>query len=267
MRRPVIAVAAALAAGLLTLAAAPGFAQPGQVPLPGDGFKPPPMPPIKPYQTVAVTPPPRLDDASFSAFRRQLADVIAHKDRAALAKLVTAQNFFWIQDKDLADKRKSSIDNLARAVDLDAKDGSGWDILVGFANDPTAAELPQQKGVFCAPADPGVDPKAFEALGKATQTDPSEWGYPIKDTIEVHAAAEANSPVIEKLGMSLVRVLPDNTPPANQNEPFFLHVATPSGKSGYVDVQAISPLGGDQICYAKDARGWEIVGYFGGASQ
>jgi len=190
------------------------------VPLPGAGFRPPPPPPIKPYQALAVTPPPRLDDATYSAFRKQLADVIAQKDRAALAKLVTAQNFFWIQDKDLADKRKSGIDNLAKAAGLDAKDGSGWDNLLGFANDPTAAELPQQKGVFCAPADPAVDPKAFEALGKATQTDPSDWGYPLKDGLEVHAAAQANSPVIEKLGMILVRVLPDNAPPANPNEPF-----------------------------------------------
>jgi hypothetical protein len=267
MHRPVMTFAFALAAALMTLAATPGFAQQGQVPLPGSGFRPPPAPPIKPYQTVAVTPPPRLDDASFSAFRKQLADVIAHKDRAALAKLVTAQNFFWIQDKDLADKRKAGIDNLAKAVELDAKDGSGWDILVGFANDPTAAELPQQKGVFCAPADPIVDQKAFEALGKATQTDPSDWGYPTKEALEVHAAAQANSPVIEKLGINLVRVLPDNGPPADTNEPFFLHVATPSGKSGFIDAQALAPLGGDQICYTKDAGGWKIVGYFGGASQ
>jgi hypothetical protein len=267
MRRPVIAFVFALAAALMTLAADPGFAQQGQVPLPGAGFRPPPAPPIKPYQTVAVTPPPRLDDATYSAFRKQLADVIAHKDRAALAKLVAAQNFFWIQDKDLADKRKAGIDNLAKAVDLDAKDGSGWDTLLGFANDPTAAELPQHKGVFCAPADPVVDPKAFEALGKATQTDPADWGYPLKEALEVHAAAQANSPVIEKLGMNLVHVLPDNGPPANPNEPFFLHIATPSGKSGFIDAQGLSPLGGDQICYSKDADGWKIVGYFGGAAQ
>ncbi len=267
MRRPSIVATFALATALTTLAAAPGFAQPGQVPLPGGGFKPPPPAPIKPYQSVAVTPPPRLGDATFTAFRKQLADVVAHKDRAALAKMVTAQNFFWIQDKDLADKRKPGIDNLAKAIDLDAKDGSGWEILLGYANEPTAAELSQQKGVFCAPADPIIDPKAFEALGKATQTDPSEWGYPLKDGLDVHTAAQANSPVIEKLGMNLVRVLPDNSAPTDANEPFFLHVATPSGKTGYVDAQSLTPLGGDQMCYAKDAGGWEIVGYFGGTSQ
>jgi len=267
MHRPRIVAALTLAAAMLTLAATPGLAQPGQVPLPGAGFKPPPPPPIKPYQTVPVTPPPRFDDASFSAFRKQLEDIVAHKDRAALAKIVSAQNFFWVQDKDLADKRKSGIDNLARAIDLDAKDGSGWEVVLGYANEPTAAELPQQKGVFCAPADPIIDPQAFDALGKATQTDPSQWGFPLKDGLDVHAAAQASSPVIEKLGMTLVRVMPDSTPPANANEPFFLHVATPAGKSGYVDAQAVSPLGGDQMCYAKGAGGWQIVGYFGGAAQ
>ncbi len=91
------------------------------------------------------------------------------KDRAALGKLVVAQNFFWVQDKDLADKSKPGIDNLAKAVDLGAKDGSGWEVLAGFANEPTAAESQQQKGVYCAPADPTIDSTAFEG---SSQGDP-----------------------------------------------------------------------------------------------
>jgi len=83
----------------------------------------------------------------------------------------------------------------------------------------------------------------------------------------VHAAAQPNSPVIERLGMNLVRVLPDTAPPANPNEPFFLHVAAPSGKAGYVDAQSVSPLGGDQICYTKQSGAWKITGYLGGAAQ
>jgi hypothetical protein len=273
MRRPHFAAAMTfttmtLAAVMMTaLAGHPGFAQQGQVPLPPGGFKPPPPAPIKPYQAVAVTPPAPFNDPSFVAFRKQVADVTAHKDRAALAKLVLAQNFFWVQDKDLADKSKSGVDNLTKAIDLGAKDSSGWDILAGFANEPTATELPQQKGVFCGPADPTVDPNAFEALGKATGTDPSEWGYPTKDGVEVHAAAQPNAPVVEKLGMNLLRVLPDSGQQSDPNQPLFLHVATPSGKSGFVDAQLVSPLGGDQMCYAKDASGWKIAGYFGGVSQ
>ncbi len=254
-----------LATAVAAFARQPGSAPQGQLQLPG--FKPPPPPPIKPYQTVPVTPPSALNDPSFTAFRNQLGEAAAHKDRAALAKMVVTQNFFWMQDKNLADPHRSGIDNLAKATQLDAPDGSGWQILAGFATESSAAESPQQPGVFCAPADPKLDPSALEALAKATQTDPSEWGYPNQNGVEVHAAAQSGSPVIEKLGANLVRVLPDTTPPANANEPFFLHVATPSGKAGYVDAQSVSPLGGDQICYSKQSGAWKIGGYLGGAVQ
>ncbi len=74
-----------------------------QVPLPQGGFKPPPAAPVKPYKPVAVSPPGPYSDPSFAAFRKQLGEVVQHKDRAALAKMVVAQGFFWIQEKDLAD--------------------------------------------------------------------------------------------------------------------------------------------------------------------
>jgi hypothetical protein len=250
---------------MLPFTAAPSFAQQG-LPLPPGGFKPPPPAPIKPYQPVAVTPPAPFKDPNFVALRKQLADAAARKDRAALAKLVVAQKFFWVEDKDVADARKSGIDNLAKAIDLDSKEGAGWDIVAGYANEPTAMELTDQKGVFCAPADPTIDPAAFEALGKATQTEPSEWAYPTKDGVELHAAAQAGAPVTEKLGLNLVRVLPDSGQ-TDPNAPLFLHVAAPSGKSGFVDAQSLAPLGGDQMCYTKEAGGWKIAGYFGGVSQ
>jgi hypothetical protein len=269
MRRPLIAVFM-FAAATLALAGHPSVAQqdqqPGQLPLPPGDFKPLPPAPVKPYQPVAVTPPAPINDPGFMAFRNQLAQAAAHKDRAALGTLIVAQNFFWIQDKDVADPHKSSLDNLVKAVGLDAQDDSGWETLAGFANEPSAAESPQQDGVFCAPADPNLDAKAFETLTEATRTDPTEWGYPNKDGVEVHAQAQLGSPVIERLGMNLVRVLPDTTPPSNPNEPFLLHVATPSGKAGFVDGQAVAPLGGDQMCYTKQGGTWKIAGYLGGAS-
>ncbi len=260
MRRPLIASAFGFAAVLLLPVA--GFAQQPGLP----NLTPPPAAPIKPYQPVAVKPPAPLNDPGFVALRKQIAEVAEKKDRAALAKLVVAQNFFWVQDKDLADPHKSGIDNLAKAVDLDAKDGSGWDTLAGYANEPTASESPQQKGVFCAPADPAIDPQKLEALGKATGTDPAEWGYANKDGVELHQTAKPDSPVVEKLGLYLVRVLPDTGQGPNPNDPLFLHIAAPDGKTGYADAQLVSPLGSDQMCYAKDAGGWKIAGYFGGAA-
>jgi hypothetical protein len=261
MRRSLITSTVAL----LAFAAAPFALAQGQQQLPP--LTPPPPAPIKPYKAVAATPPQPYSDPTFGAFRKQMADIAAKKDRAALAKLVVAQGFFWIQDKDLANKSKPGIDNLAKAIGLDEKDGSGWDAVGSFANDPTASDLPEHKGVVCSPADPNIDSKAFQALADSTQTDPSEWGYPLKDGIEVHAALAANSPVVDKLGLNLVRVLADTAPPSDAAQPQFLHVATPSGKSGYIPIDSISPLGGDEMCYTKDASGWKIAGYFGGASQ
>jgi hypothetical protein len=256
-------LAAVLASLAVTLAPEIGLAQ-GQM---APGFRPPPPAPIKPYKALAVTPPTPFADPSFQAFLKQLADVAAHKDRAGLAKLVAAQGFFWMQDKDLADKRKSGMDNLAKAIDLNAKDGSGWEALASFAAEPTGAELPDQKGVICAPADPAVDPKEFEALITSTHTDPAEWGYPLKDGLELRGAGQPNAPVTEKLAMTLLRVLPDSAPPEQANQPAFLHVAAPDGKSGFVAAEGIASLGNDQMCYSKDAGGWKITGVFGGASQ
>lgn len=257
------AVSSLIVAVLTAVAVAPtGAMAQGQqlqlLPLP-----PPPPPPIKPYTAVAAKPPLPYDDASFQAFRKQLADIAAKKDRTALAKLVVAKGFFWMQDKDLADPKKSGIDNLARATDLDGKDDAGWGAIGAFFNDPTAAAWPDRKGVVCTPADPTVDPKAFGTLVDSTQTDPSEWGYAVKDGVEVHDAAQSNAAVTEKLGLALVRVLPDSPPPSGDG-PAFLHVATPSGKTGFVAATDIAPLGGDEICYTQDSGGWKITGYFGG---
>jgi hypothetical protein len=238
-----------------------------KVPLPPGGFKPPPAAPVKPYKPIAVTPPGPFADPSFVAFRKQLGALAQHKDRAGLAKLVVTQGFFWIQDKDQADKHKPGIDNLAKAIDLDAKDGSGWDVLAGYASEPTASPFPERQGIICAPADPPMDSKAFQALLQGTQTDPSEWAYPLNDGIEVRGAAQPNAPVVDKLGGYLVRVLADSTQSDTSSQPAFLRVATPSGKTGFVSSDAIAGLGGDEMCYSKDASGWKITGYFGGAGE
>lgn len=272
MRRALFASTLILAALTVALLPAPSRAQgrSDQLPLPPGGFKPPPEPPpapVKPYKPVAVTVPGPYGDQSFVAFRKQLAEIAQHKDRAALAKLVVAHGFFWMQEpgKDSAEKGKSGIDNLANVIDLDAKDGSGWDALADFANEPSAAPaLPDHPGMICAPAGPQIDPKEFQALVESTQTDPMDWGYPAQDGIEVRSAAKPNAPVIDKLGMILVRVLPDNAPAENGGMPPFLHVATPSGKAGYVPTEAIAAPNNNELCYVKDASGWKIAGFLGG---
>jgi hypothetical protein len=259
MPRHVIA-GAAIAAALVVLLFAPDRSM-AQVPLPTPprGFPPPPPPPIKPYQQVATAPALPFADPGQQALRKGLAEAVQRKDRAALARLIATHGFFWIQDRDLADPAKPGVDSLAKAVGLDAPDGSGWDVLAVYAADPTAAEMPQRKGIFCSPSPPRFDPPALIDLFSKTQIDPSEWAYPFADGTEVRAAPQPNAPVIDKLGMYFVHVLPDDTA-----QPPFVHIALPSAKTGYILVTAIGGLAVDQICYTKESGAWKIAGYIGG---
>ena len=269
---------------LLAAAAAPGLAQsqlprPGQLPPPGGAPQPQQQPqqrpqqaqpqqppqqqqgPNKPYKAVAVTAPKPMDDPSFEAFRKQLGAIAEKKDRAALAALVS-RNFFWMGEKgDKADKKKSGIDNLAKAIGLDGKDAEGWETLVGFAADPTAAPYPEKKDTVCAPAQPDFDDNDFGALLKATGTEDADWGYPEQAGIEMRASAQPNSAVVEKLGAHFVRVLDDEAA-GNQQVPM-LKVVAPSGKTGYVPADTISPLGNDELCYVKEGGAWKIAGFSG----
>lgn len=267
MRRWIVPASILAALSIVAIAPAPGYAQ-GELPHPPIGFQPPPPPPpppVKPYSAVSITPPGPDSDPGFAAFRKDLANAAEHKDRGALAKLIVAQGFFWVQDKNLADKNKSGVDNLAKALDLDNPDSAGWDALSNDAEDPTLAQVPEKPGLYCAPAPPKFDPQAFENLVEQTDTEPIDWGYPTDKGLDVRAAAQPNAQIVEKLGLSLVRVLPDSSP-AKPGVPSFLHVALPDGKTGYVVADDIEPLLSDQICYTKQSGSWKIAGYIGGAA-
>jgi hypothetical protein len=43
-----------------------------------------------------------------------------------------------------------------------------------------------------------------------------------------------------------------------------MKIVTPSGKTGFIPIDALAPLGNEQLCYAKDASGWKITGFIGG---
>jgi hypothetical protein len=223
--------------------------------------QPPPAAKVGPYKAVSVTPPQAISDATFETFRKQMNEAAQRKDRGALTKLVVAQDFFRLRENgDRADKKNFGVDNLAAALGLNNKDGAGWDMLASFTDDPTGSPLPERKGAPCAPADPTFDGKAFNDLMQATQTDVGDWAYPATRDVEVRAIPQPNAPVIEKLGMVLLRAMPED----GSTIPTFLRIVTPAGKIGYVLVDSVAPIGNDQICYIKDASGWKIGGYIGG---
>jgi hypothetical protein len=253
-----LALAAAVAATLLT-----GLSATAQQQLPN--LKPLPAPavaPAKPYKAVAVTAPANVKDPGLDALRKQLADVAKAKDKAALGRLVVAKGFFWESEKgDTADKSKSGLDNLAKAIGLDGKDAGGWEVLTGYAGEPNASAMPARQGIVCAPAEPTFNEQALEEAVKATGTDPGEWGYTVAPGVEVRAAARKDAPVSEKLGQQFVRVMMDD----NAADPSFLRIVTPSGKVGFIAADALAPLGSDQLCYAKEGAAWKITGFVGGS--
>jgi hypothetical protein len=218
--------------------------------------------PPKPYKVVPVFPPQPHEDPSFTAFRRQLADVAARKDRAALAKLVVAKNFFWEQqDGDAADEKLSGIENFEIIFRLDDPESGGWDMLARYAEEETANEMPERPDTLCAPADPDYSDLEFQAVVQATHTTSGEWGYVVRPDTPVHATPQPDSPVIDTLGVVLVRALYDDTPPADT---MVARIVTPAGKVGYVPVSALAPLTSDQVCYTKTGGTWQIAGVIGG---
>ena len=158
---------------------------------------------------MTITAPEMVKDPSFEAFRKQLGAIAEKKDRKALAGLV-AQNFFWMGEKgDKADKKKSGLDNLAKAIQLDGKEAPGWEMLGAASADPTGMPFPDRKDTICAPADPTFNPQELEALAKATGTEEGDWAFPTQTGLEVHSGPQPNSPVVEKLGLHFVRVMQD----------------------------------------------------------
>jgi hypothetical protein len=223
----------------------------------------PSSPALGPYKPVPITLPQPMNDPTFDEFRKQLADIARNKDRGALAQLV-AESFFWVpEDADIVDKKLSPIDNLVKAFGLDGADATGWDSLAAYAAEGSTMADPQRSGVFCTPAEAGFDDKQADELANATQTDATDWVFPIRDGIEVRSAAKPDAQVIEKLGLYLIRVLPDDSP-ANAVLAAYAKVLTPNGKVGFIPVESVLPIGGEQLCYIKEASGWKIAGFLGG---
>ena len=111
--------------------------------------------------------------------RKQLGEAAQRKDRAAMARLVVAQGFFWQREgRNAADKHKSGFDNLAAALGLNNKEGAGWEILSGYADDPTASPSPEHSGAICAPAEPDYDRKALRRPAQGDQHRRDRVGLP-----------------------------------------------------------------------------------------
>jgi hypothetical protein len=225
---------------------------------------PPAAAPPKPYKPVALTLPTSLNDESFEAFRKDLTAIAQRKDRTALSKLVMQKGFFWERDDGKPAPKKSGIDVLAQALDLGAKDGSGWLALLGFVAEPTASPLPERKEVLCAPATPDYDERELEELAQTTETDTFEWGYPVRPDVEVRETPSTTAPAIATLGLHFVRVLDDDSQGTANTAGEWLRVVVPKGEIGFVPADTLASLTGAQLCYQKEGASWKIAGVIGG---
>jgi hypothetical protein len=267
MRRATLAIVAMAAFG--AIAAVPAVAQNAPRQAPPAATPAPPQPPPQiadaavPYKPVNVSPPSQFSDPGVEALRKQISEAAKKRDRAALGKLVVAKSFFWDRGggEDSSDKKKSGGDNLAVVLGLTNKDAPGWDMLAGYAEDPTASQSSMRPGAVCVPADPLFNGKEMDSLLETTQSDIGEWGFPLGDGLPVRDRPEPSATIREKLGMHFIRVSPDPTPAGAVGS--FIRIVTPAGKYGYVPIDEIAPLGNDQLCYVKDGSGWKIGGYLG----
>ena len=229
---------------------------------------PPPTTP-GPYKGVAITLPEPSKDSSFQAFRKGLTGVARRKDRAALTRLIVSKDFFWERESgNGADPKKSGIANFAAAIGLDTPEDpdTGWDTLAIYADDPTVFGLSDRPGVVCGPADPGFNEDEFQALLDATQTDVSDWFYPVVGGIDLRSAPRSNAPSLGKIGLTFVRVLAfDAATVSSPDAAEFLRIILPSGRIGFVRANQIASLGVSQICYVKEGNAWKIAGMLGGA--
>ena len=223
-----------------------------------------PAAPQKPYTAVPVTLPQGFADPGLEAFRKELAAVAKGRIYAELTRLVAGHGFFWERDfANAFERRRPAVDNLAAALRLEHRDGSGWRTLAAYAAEPSAAALPARPGVVCAPAPPAYDGAELDRLLDDTRSKAGEWLYPRADGTPVRVAARGNAAVSERLGLHFVRVLAaapkDGEPGAG-----WIRVATPAGKTGFVAADALMSLGAARLCYGQDTMGrWHLVGFIG----
>jgi hypothetical protein len=229
----------------------------------------PPQPPIS-YAPVAITLPAASANPSFAAFRAAIAAAAKTRIYAELEAMVLPQGFFW--DRDFGqgyDPRKPPVDNLAAAIELERRNGMGWDRLAKLAEEQSVEPLDSRPGVICAPARPGYDRLEFSKLLEATYTRDVNWAYPVADGTPVQAAPRVNAPSIGKLGLHFVRLLgfegADGETVAPRNR--WTRVILPDGKTGYATPGGLSSLTAERLCYIKDmVVGWRIAGYIAGGN-
>jgi hypothetical protein len=213
------------------------------------------------YAIVAVTLPRPAADPSFDAFRRELAGIAEKRDRAALARLAGSA-FFWERDFGGGfENDKPAFDNLVAALGL--ADEDGWNALVANMREDAGPHA-RRRAIVCAPGEPRYSGRAFAKLVDATRSDVFDWSYPRRAGLEVRAAARADAPVVEMLGLHFVFTDIAARPPDFDPDTHWNPAVTPAGRRGFVAPGSLLTPLDPRLCFAKKAGRWRIAGFIGG---
>jgi hypothetical protein len=224
-------------------------------------------PPVRPYAPVAVSLPAASDDTTFVTFRAALAATAKGRIYAELGRLVMTE-FFW--DRDFSgryDPRRPAVDNLAAALRLEHRDGSGWDALAAFAAETALEPMHARPGVVCAPPQPRFDAVAFARLLDDSNTGHIDWAYPAADNTAVRMAPEPAAAPLGTLRLHFVRLLgfvgSDSEPAPGRSQ--WARIAMPDAGIGFVAPGSLRSPSAERLCYIKDlVTGWRIAGFVAG---
>jgi hypothetical protein len=230
------------------------------------------------YPEIKVEmPAPFKGDAALDAVRKAFADAVAKKSLAALEVLV-APNFQWTAGGDRAedfDEKRDGVHNFKVAfgfrpfgknADGPTEIGPQWEVLAYFADIKSLAQEPSSP-LVCGPAAAVVsDEKTLEqAIQKVEEeNEPAEWVY-VLDEVTLSASPTGGGAVgkAARMLMPVVSVHPPSHGSTNADPPTPTHaeLLLPSGKTGWVPVQALNPLFVDRLCYVKSDGGWKIAAF------
>jgi hypothetical protein len=213
-------------------------------------------------------------ESALAAMLKRFADAVERRDAGALYPLV-GPTFFWTLNGEPSKEFESGRDALhnfkvafgfrrpgARSDSRDPHEQL-WETLEDFSG---AALYRMNSDILCAPA--SGEPESEEAMDKALSLlegpgENSEWVYSLEPiTLTERPDGGATIAAAPKLALPIIATNPPTKPLGNNPLPTHYQLLLPSGKTGWVDVDAVQPLAVDKLCYGKDPGGaWKIVGY------
>lgn len=209
-------------------------------------------------------------DEAFQKFRKQFISAVDSKNLKALSALV-APGFVWTVNGALApdyDTGRDPQHNFRvvlgfRAVGKDADGGVDggpfWGVLKGFADDESLNLNSDSGNLVCSPnSASAVNTEVYErAVARVAEAfDGAQWVFLLQSTPVAKAPDDKGTP-IGKIGVEAVPVI--STHPAKADVATHFEILLPSGRRGWIPVNAARPMLSDRLCYVLTPSGdWKI---------